>query len=329
MDWQDQLKELWKRATWSSTAAFELPAVLFEIQPDFVIGARLAGNGGSRGQGQAQFGRLAMKPLPPGTIAPALAGPSILNEATLTAAVEEVARQVGNGSAAVGLLVPDGLARIGILPYEVLPENRREAATLIGWNLRDGLPFPPDEARIAYQLLPKAKADRMELVAVAARASVLKEYESLLDGLNRSSSLLLPATLALLPLLSEAEGAVLLVHVYGSAATLAVVESQYLRFWRTRDFEPLEPQELLAQIGADAARVLASSADRLGISIESVWLCARPPAGKEWAPELAQILGCKVEALEPAAGAGGLLSAEERSLLGRYGATLTGLAANG
>ena len=327
MDWRDQLKELWKRFNWSGTAVFELPGVLFEIQPDFVMGARLAGNG-SRDHGVAQFGRLAMKALPPDTIAPALAGPSILNQATLTIAVEEVVRRIGNGSTEVGLLVPDGLARIGILPFEALPASRREAATLIGWNLRDGLPFPPEEARIAYQLLPKSEADRTELVAVAARASVLKEYESLFEEVNRSSSLLLPTTLALLPLLHEAEDAVLLIHAYGNAATLAVVSGRHLRFWRTRDFERLEPKELLAQIGAEAARVLASSADRLGISIESVRLCARPPAGNEWVGELAQILGCKVNALEPAAGAGGLLAAEERSLLGRYGATLAGLAAN-
>jgi len=327
MDWRDQLKELWKRFNWSGTAVFELPGVLFEIQPDFVMGARLAGNG-SRDHGVAQFGRLAMKALPPDTIAPALAGPSILNQATLTTAVEEVARRIGNGSTEVGLLVPDGLARIGILPFEALPASRREAATLIGWNLRDGLPFPPEEARIAYQLLPKSEADRTELVAVAARASVLKEYESLFEEVNRSSSLLLPTTLALLPLLPETEDAVLLIHVCGNAATLAVVAGRHLRFWRTRDFERLEPKELLAQIGAEAARVLASSADRLGISIESVRLCARPPAGNEWVGELARILGCKVNALEPAAGAGGLLAAEERSLLGRYGATLAGLAAN-
>jgi hypothetical protein len=323
MDWKDQLKELWNRLTWSSTAAFELPAVLFEIQPDFVMGARLAGNGG-----QAQFGRLAMKPLAPGTIAPALAGPSILNETALTAAVEEVALRVGNGSASAGILVPDGLARVGILPFEALPANRREAVTLIGWNLRDSLPFPPDEARIAYQVLPGAEPGRTQLVAVAARSSVLTEYEALLEAINRSGSLLLPATLALLPLLPEAEGAVLLVHVYGRAATLVVVEGQRLRLWRTRDFAELEPQELLAQVAAEAGRVRASSADRSGIAIDRVWLCARPPAGKEWVPELAQILGCRVEALELPADAGELLSAEERALLGRYGATLAGLTAN-
>jgi hypothetical protein len=327
MDWKDQLKELWNRLTWSSTAGFELPGVLFEIQPDFVMGARLAGNGGGRAQGQAQFGRLAMEPLAPGTIAPALAGPSILNRDKLAAALRDVALRVGNGSAPVGLLVPDGLARVGILPLEALPANRREAATLIGWNLRDGLPFPPDEARITYQSLPEAEPGRIELVAVAARTSVLAEYESLLEAVSRSSSLLLPASLALLPLL-EAEGPTLLVHVYGSAATLAVAHGQHLRFWRTRDFEELEPREFLAQVAAEAARVLASSADRFGISVESVRLCTRPPAGREWIPELAQILGCRVESLEPAAEAGGLLSTEERSLLGRYGATLAGLAAN-
>lgn len=323
MDWKDQLKDLWNRLTWSSTAEFELPGVLFEIQPDFVAGARLAPS-----DGQPQFGRLAVKPLPAGTVAPSLAGPSILGREALTAALKDVALRVGNGSAQLGVLVPDGLARVGILPLETLPANRREAATLVGWNLRDGLPFPADEARITYQASAGADPGRMELVAVAARASVLAEYESLLEAMNRSSALLLPATVALLPLLPEAEEPVLLIHVYGATATLAVAQGQHLRFWRTREFEEPHSRELLAQVAAEAARVLASSADRFGISVENVRLCARPPAGGEWAPALAEILNCNVELLEPAAEAGELLSTEERSLLARYGATLAGLAAN-
>ena len=323
MDWKDQLKDLWNRFTWSSTADFELPGVLFEIQPDFVAGARLGTS-----DGHARLGRLAVKPLPAGTVAPSLAGPSILGRETLAAALKDLALRVGNGSAQVGVLVPDGLARVGVLPLETLPANRREAATLIGWNLRDGLPFPPEEARISYQAVPGTEPGRMELVAVAARASVLAEYESLLEHINRSSSLLLPATVALLPLLPQAEEPVLLIHVYSATATLAVAHGPHLRFWRTREFEEPDPRDLLAQVAAEAARVLASSADRLGISVENVRLCARPPASGEWARELAEILGCKVQLLEPAPEAGESLSAEERSLLARYGATLSGLAAN-
>lgn len=330
MDWKSQLKDLWSRATWSSTAAFALPSVLFELQPDFLLGARLTGktNGGGRGQ----VGRLALQPLEPGTLQASPSGPAILNESVLGSALEQVGAAVGNGQSRVGILVPDGTVRVGVFPFETLPSKRREAATLVGWKMRDSLPFPPEEARITYQSAPPS-AGSLEIMALAARASVLAEFEELLEGLNRSSAMILPATVALLPLIpaevpGEEEAGQLLIHACSNSATLAVVAGQRLRFWRTRDLEDLKVEEWFSQVAADAARVVASSEDRLALHLGRVWLCARPPATEDWAQGLAQALGREVELLRPDMDLGGLLAGEERSWFERYGAPLAGLLAN-
>src|SRR5215472_1017449 len=149
MDWKGQLKGLWNRAIWTRTAEFTLPGALFEIQPDFIMAGSLAGrvNGGGLGQ----LGRAALKRLAAGALAPSPAGPAILNGPALGKALNEVAVAAGNGQARVGLLVPDGVTRVGVFSFEALPANRREAATLIGWRMRENLPFAPEEARISYQ----------------------------------------------------------------------------------------------------------------------------------------------------------------------------------
>jgi hypothetical protein len=330
MDWKTQLKDLWSRASWSGTAQFTLPGVIFEIQPDFVLAARLAGR--VNGNGHPQFGHVALEPVEPGTVAASPTGPAVLNVPSLAAVLGKTAAQVGNGQIRVGLLLPDGVARVGVFPLDVLPENRRQAATLLGWKMRETLPFPPEEARLTYQLTKVsgvAAEAAFDVIVVAVRSSLLAEFEALLEGINRSSAMVLPATVALLPLLEpNAPGGQFLLHVYSTTATYAVVEGQRLRFWRTRDFAGLDLEEFFAQLAAEAGRVVASTEDRLSLPLERIWLCTRPPANEAWADRLAEVLGRDVERLEPAPEAATLLDGENRTLFRRYGATLAGLAAN-
>jgi hypothetical protein len=330
MDWKGQLKGLWNRAIWTRTAEFTLPGTLFEIQPDFIMAGSLTGrvNGGGLGQ----LGRLAHKALAPGALSPSPGGPAILNRPALGEALNEIALAGGNGRARVGLLVPDGVTRVGVFSFEALPANRREAATLIGWRMRENLPFAPEEARISYQAAQAAETSdkgSIEVVALAIRSSVATEFEEIFESINRSSVLVLPATMPLLALLPREEnGGQLLVHICANAATVAVVEGPRLRFWRTRDFTGLAPEEIFDQMAAEAARVVASTEDRLKLRLERMWLCARPPATESWAEDLAQALGRDVDLLEPQPEAGGLLSGEDRSQYHRYGAPLAGLIAN-
>lgn len=326
MDWKDQLKGIWNRVAWTGTASFCLPGALFEVQPDFVMGARFAGK--VNGNGHSQLGKLAVEPLAPGSVAASPAGPIVLNESAVVKAFQEVVKAVGNGQPRAGLLVPDGAVRVGVFPFEELPSGKREAATLVGWRLRETLPYPPVEARVSYQTVRPA-AGGMEIAAIAARSSVVAEFEGLLDAINRSTDMILPATMALLPLLPDSgDTGHLLVHVYSGVATLAVVQGERLRFWRTRDLMGLDLDEMFRQVAAEAARVLASSEDRLDVHLGPIRLCVRPPATDAWAGRLAAALGREVALLQPGPEIGVLLAGPDRTAFQSYGATMAGLAAN-
>jgi hypothetical protein len=319
MDWKEQVKEIWNRVTWTGTASFSLPPALFEIQPDFVMGARLNGN---------QFGKVAVEPLASATLAAAPAGPVVLNESAVVTAFQKVVEAVGNGQPRAGLLVPDGAVRVGVFPFDELPSGKREAATLVGWRMRESLPYPPAEARISYQTV-RPNGAGLEVAAVAARASVVNEFENLLDAINRSADMILPATMALLPLLSDTtETGHLLVHAYSAAATFAVAHKHRLRFWRTRDLAGLTQDEMFEQVASEAARVVASAEDRLDVHLGPVRLCVRPPATEEWAGRLAAALGREVELLKPPPETASLLAGAERTAFQNYGAPMAGLAAN-
>jgi hypothetical protein len=319
MDWKDQLKEIWNRVTWTGTASFTLPPVLFEIQPDFVLGARLNGS---------QFGKVAVEPLASGAVAASPAGPVVLNEAAVVRAFQAVVESVGNGQPRAGLLVPDGAVRVGVFPFDELPSGKREAATLVGWRMRESLPYPPAEARISYQTV-RPNGAGMEIAAVAARSSVVNEFEGLLDAINRSADMILPATMALLPLLSDqGDMGHLLVHAHSASATFAVAHKDRLRFWRTRDLTGLSQDEMFEQVAAEAARVVASAEDRLDVHLGPVRLCVRPPATDDWAIRLAAALGREVELLKPSPETASLLAGPESIAFQNYGAPMAGLAAN-
>jgi len=326
MNWKDQLKDIWNRVAWTGTASFSLPGALFEVQPDFVMGARFGGK--SNGNGHSQLSRLAVEPLAPGALAASPAGPVVLNESAVVKALQDVVAAVGNGQPRAGLLVPDGAVRVGVFPFDELPSGKREAATLVGWRMRESLPYPPVEARISYQTTRPAGGG-MEIAAVAARSSVMAEFEGLLDAINRSADMVLPASMALLPLLPElGESAHLLVHVYSSVATLMVAQGERLRFWRTTDLTGLAPDAVFEHVAAEAARALASSEDRLNVQLGPIRLCVRPPATEAWAERLATALRREVALLQPAPEIAALLGGADRTAFRSYGATMAGLAVN-
>lgn len=329
MNWdqiKQQLKHRLKLNAPAVTAPFSLPNTVVEIQPDFVAGMRLAGktNGGSQ-----RLRSIGIAGLNPETLVPVANGPNVADPADLGRALEAVAETLANGGARYGLLVPDGAARVSILSFETLPPNPREARALLRWRMKEALPFPLQEARISHQVVTR-EAERIEVLAVAAKASVLAEYERALEQVAGAPELVLPATLALLPLLPETEGAgQLLIHICSGSITTAVTVVNRLRLWRTRQLGRLDANDLGRQAQAEAARVIASCRDHLKVEVRQVWLCARPPATSEFCAELSRALGHPIEPLKPDSEFATGLNGEDRGLFERFGAPAAGLVLNG
>lgn len=293
-----------------------LPACVLEIQPGFVSGARLGGAGhGLR--------RIVVREVEPRALEPAASRSNFVNPAELRRALGEVREILGNAPGRLGLVVPDAAVRVSTLEFETLPDNAREAEALVSWKMRENLPCAPEEARISYQAAPSLPG-RVELLAVAAKNSVLREYEQILEARNGGPVLIVPATLALLPLVPQA-GSHLLVHVCCGWVTTVVVEGNRARLWRNRE---LAGAELIQSALSEVVRVMASTDDRLKLRVEKVWLCARPSVSAELVPELARRLSRGVERLETGSAPTKDLPQSERTLFEIFGAPVAGLISN-
>jgi len=300
------------------TGKFVTPDFAVELQPGFVLAARLQPS-------KRQMYSFGMRELPAGVLEPSANKPNVTDGATLRRVVTEATQTTGHVGGKLGLLIPDVAARVALLQFESLPENRSDAESIVLWRMREFLPYPPEEARVTFQVLRK-QSEVVEVLGVAVRSSVLADYESAMEGLNGGAATVLPASLALLPLLPEEAGGQLLLHLSPGALTTAVVAANDLRYWRTRPLEGASAANS-NELAREAARVLATCQDNLRVQIANVWFCARPRIASEVAQALAQALGRDLRPLPHDMGVAGLPEAQ-RAKFDHYGIPFAGLLAN-
>jgi hypothetical protein len=318
MDWASLKKRLTPKVRYR-TGPFIVPSAVLEVEPGFVAGARL-----DRAARQVQrvavreFGAPAFHPLPSRSDLPLGSG--------LQEAIRSVVETIDVGSGSLGLLLPDGVVRVGVLAFETLPSHHNEADELVRWRLKELLPFDLEDARISYQFLRKEPGN-IELLAIAARGTVLAGFEAALDHRNGGPALILPATMALLPLVPETEGsAQVLVHVCSGWVTTVVVVGDRVCLWRNRDLEGSASAGQINDVAREVARVLASARDHFKVEVERVWLCVRPPLDLDVAGELSRRLARPVTPLITTPSK--VLPEAERVTCARIGATFEGLVMN-
>jgi len=320
MSWASWKKRLGRKGQ-THTGHFVAPTFALDVEPGFVAAARL-------NPSKRQVQKVGLSELPPGALVPSAHKPNVTDVAAVRRAIKEVSAKVGNGGGRAGLLIPDVAARVALLPFESLPDNHREVETLVLWRMREFLPYAPEEARLTFQVVGR-KPGAVEVLAVAVRGSVLAEYETGLEGINGGPALVLPASVALLPLLPEGAGGQLLLHLCPGALTAMVVASNRLRYWRTRALEG-DPEGNLEEVAREASRVLATCQDNLGVQVQNVWYCERSPAGSPSVVSraLAEISGHELRPLPgnflPAAG----LPSGQREIFEQFGMPFAGLMAN-
>ena len=320
MNWNFLKNRSWL-GSGAGQARFVLPALVIEIEPAFVVGARLDSSGRS-------LRRIAMRGLDPQIINPMPNGSNITNREQLRRALTGVAEVIGNGNKKLGLLLPDGSVRVAILKFETLSGDSHEREELVRWRMKENLPYPPEEAKLSYQFLWNEPGD-VGVLGVAAKTTMLGEYEEALGLEDGGLELILPSTVALLPLVPETESeAQLLVHVCSGWVTAVLINGARVLSWRTKALENAVPDDLVKDLASEVNRVLASSRDRLQIEVGKIWLCTRPPATLELATELSRAVLKEVRNLEPRPGLAAALPAAEKAVFDSVGAPIAGLISN-
>ena len=299
---------------------FVAPSFVLDLEPGFVAAARLSPS-------KRQVLSVGVRGLPSGSLVASPNKSNFANSETVRQAIAEVSEKVGNTGGRLAVLLPDVSVRVALLQFETLPGDQREAEALVRWKMREYLPYAPEEARLTFQVVGR-QADQIEVLGVAVRGSVLTEFESALDGFNRGGpALVLPATVALLPLIPEGAGGQLLLHLCPGALTAVVIASNRVRYWRTRVLAD-DGAGNAEEVGREAARVLATCQDNLSVQVENVWYCGRPPADLEVDAALAKALGRQLLPLKANCFPSGGLPSGQNWAFEQFGMPFAGLVAN-
>lgn len=271
---------------------------------------------------------LVMQSLTGEALQPSASRGNVENYDDLLEALAHVAEVAGHRGSRVGILVPDPVMRVAILTFESLPLRLKELKALVCWRMKDSLQFPADEARLSYQIL-KRTTEQVELLAVVARDSVVSEYEHLAENLGSNAVLVLPATMALLPLIpSQETSANLLLHLCTDWVTSVMVEEGLVRFWRTRQLSAGSPEQRTRELTAEVARAAASVKDRFQVVGTRVWLASRPAIDTKLVTELCEAVGTEILPLVGKESVYAGLGAGQIELGKTFGAPFAGLIVN-
>ena len=200
-----------------------------EIAAGGVVAARSAVPGGP-------LTAVARVELAEGAIVPSLKPGNVPDRVATIAAVRLAMEGVGARSNArnsdLTLVIPDGAVRVLLLDFDALPGKLTEALPIVRFRLKRLVPFDTDEAMVSFQVMSSSRS-AVRVLAVAIPRDVLADYETVAREAGFEPGAVLPSTLAALAGLAESEIGQLVVNVYPSAVTTAIVRGGLLLLHRT------------------------------------------------------------------------------------------------
>jgi type IV pilus assembly protein PilM len=182
--------------------------------------------------------------VPDGALVPSLTAANVVDRDACARAVREALDQVGGRHRRVALAIPDTAAKVSLLPFEQVPSSARDLEQLIRLQLRKTMPFPAEQAQVAWTQGPSREGETT-MVVTAVRRAVVEEYEQVCAAAGLHAGTVDLATFNVVNLVLLRAGATagdtLLVHVTPGYASIAVVREGGIIFFRTRPADAAEP----------------------------------------------------------------------------------------
>jgi type IV pilus assembly protein PilM len=222
-------------------------ALAVEVTPDRVAAARW-----SRADVLDGY---AVESLPAGALVPSAVETNIVNSAAVKTAVANVCERLRAANEDVAMILPDTVIRVFVQHFEDFPRSAAEAEPMLRWKLKKSVPFEADETLISY-MRQAPRESGIDVVTALARLRIIREYESLVEGLGLYPGVVLSSSLAAISLLDD-EKPTLLARVSGTTLTTAIVRRGVLCGYRCTDLPAqganLTPQMLCEEIFPVAA----------------------------------------------------------------------------
>jgi type IV pilus assembly protein PilM len=283
------------------------PPIAVEIASDRIAVARWGRTG--------SLDEFAVEALPPGAIIPSAVEINLVNSSAAKSAIAKACDRVRARDQDVALILPDPVIRVFVQHFEEFPRSSEEAIPLLRWKLKKSVPFEADETIISY--FRQAPRDAgVDVVTALGRLRIIREYESLAEGVGLFPGVVLSSTLAAISLLED-DRPTLLARISGSALTTAIVRSGVLCGYRCTELPAhganLTPQMLLEEIFP----VAAYFQDTCNQGIASVRIAGLSGRLSEFARPLEQEFHCQVQSLLHSAYLEGRIKEDVRQLADR------------
>lgn len=282
-------------------------ALALEVAPDRVAAARWSRTGSLDGY--------AVESLPDGALVPSAVEANIVNAAAVKAAVADVCNRLHASDEDVAMILPDTVIRVFVQHFEDFPRSAAEAVPMLRWKLKKSVPFEADETVISY-MRQAPRETGIDVVTALARLRIIKEYESLAEGIGLHPGVVLSSSLAAISL-AEDEKPTLLARVSGSTLTTAIVRRGVLCGYRCTELPAhganLKPQMLLEEIFP----VAAYYQDTWQEAVQSVRVAGLGARLAEFVRPLEEEFHCDVRSLLNSAVSDGRIKEDARPLAER------------
>jgi type IV pilus assembly protein PilM len=282
-------------------------SLAIEIAPERVAAARWSRTGSLDGY--------AVESLPVGALVPSAVEANIVNGAAVKAAVANVCDRLRSRDEDVAMILPDTVIRVFVQHFEDFPRSAAEAVPMLRWKLKKSVPFEADETLISFMRQAPREAG-LDVVTALARLRIIREYESLVEGIGLHPGVVMSSSLAAISLLED-EKATLLARVSGSALTTAIVRRGVLCGYRCTELPAhganLTPQMLLEEIFP----VAAYYQDTWQETIQSVRVAGLGSRLPEFVRPLEDEFHCDVRSLLHSAVSDGRVKEDARPLADR------------
>ena len=283
------------------------PPLAMEIAADRVAVARW-GHSGS-------LDAFAIELLPPGAVIPSAVETNLVNSGAAKNAVAKACDRLRTKAEDVALILPDPVIRVFVQHFEDFPRSPEEAIPLLRWKLKRSVPFEADETIISYFRQAPREAG-VDIVTALARLRIVREYESLAEGVGLQPGAVLSSSLAALSLLNGSRP-VLMARISAAALTTAIVRSGLLCGYRCTELPAqgasLTPQMLLEEIFP----VAAYYQDTWNEAISSVRIAGLGTRLGEFSGLMEREFHCEVKSLLNSAHSEGIIKDEARQLADR------------
>jgi hypothetical protein len=208
------------------------PPDVIVLDNDSLLHARLARGKHAPRIVQAKSYRLAAD-----TFSTSVVTPELVNETAFAEALRRLRTETGRWDKA-SLLLPDSWFRMNLIELPSFNERASDAAEIVRWSLKRTLPIPPEELRIAFDVLSRTPS-LVKLLVVSALEKTLAKLEAAFTNAGVTIAMIEPVGLNLWNAIAVREngtlGDRLFVYVREREFTTAVFRGSLPAFIRSRN----------------------------------------------------------------------------------------------